>query len=193
MSGQDEHSRRSFISGGWRDLLRGLADDAASPKVAATTGVTLRPPGALPEPEFLDACARSGDCAAACPVQAIRVLKHGEPRGRGTPVIVAGLQACVVCQDLSCMKACPSGALRVLPVDEIRMGLALLRDEQCLRSRGDDCRLCVEKCPLGPRAIAIGADGRVSVREPGCIGCGVCEMVCPTLPRAIVVRPAHVG
>lgn len=33
----------------------------------------LRPPGALAEPAFLDACTRCGDCIRACPAQCITV------------------------------------------------------------------------------------------------------------------------
>ena len=28
----------------------------------------------------------------------------------------------------------------------------------------------------------------IEVHEEGCVGCGVCEMYCPTEPRAIVVK-----
>ena len=55
------------------------------------------------------------------------------------------------------------------------------------------CDLCVRECPVA-NAIALrpvkGADGieRMTpvVLEP-CVGCGVCEMVCPAEPAAIVV------
>ena len=57
------------------------------------------------------------------------------------------------------------------------------------------CDLCVRECPVKD-AIALrpvkGADGieRMTpvVLEP-CVGCGVCEMVCPAEPAAIVVDP----
>jgi NAD-dependent dihydropyrimidine dehydrogenase PreA subunit len=32
-------------------------------------------------------------------------------------------------------------------------------------------------------------EGKVTVHEDGCIGCGVCEHHCPTLPKSIVVIP----
>jgi ferredoxin-type protein NapG len=55
------------------------------------------------------------------------------------------------------------------------------------------CDLCVRECPVKD-AIELrpvkGADGRERmtpvVLEP-CVGCGVCEMICPTEPAAIVV------
>lgn len=55
------------------------------------------------------------------------------------------------------------------------------------------CDLCVRECPV-KEAISlqevVGADGvrRMTpvVHEP-CVGCGVCEMICPVEPAAIVV------
>ena len=85
------------------------------------------------------------------------------------------------------MHACPSGALELVELAKIQMGLARLYEEHCLRSNGEDCRICVEKCPLGEAAIRIDQAGTVEVREPGCVGCGVCEMYCPTTPKAIVI------
>lgn len=56
------------------------------------------------------------------------------------------------------------------------------------------CDLCVRTCPI-KGAITLdsvaGKDGRMIktpvVHEP-CVGCGVCEMVCPTEPASIVVE-----
>jgi ferredoxin-type protein NapG len=80
-----------------------------------------------------------------------------------------------------------------MPVDrfEIDMGTAVWREEPCLRhpSQGEqDCRLCVEKCPIGLVAIEL-VQGQVQVNPHGCVGCGVCQTVCPTTPKSIVVIP----
>ena len=107
---------------------------------------------------------------------------------KGTPAIIASVQACVVCTDLDCMSACPSGALQMIPREQIDMGLAVVDAEACVRSKGEWCQSCVDLCPRGSRAIAIGPDDRIDVLE-GCIGCGVCEQICPTTPKAIVIAP----
>ncbi len=163
----------------------------AVPAEPSSSGATLlRPPGALPELEFLARCVSSGSCVAACPVSAIKLVADPEPERANKPMIEPESQACVVCEDLSCMKACPTGALQSVRAEEIDMGLAEVDVHLCVRSQGEDCQICVDKCPLGPLAIDIpDYGGEVEVKVEGCTGCGVCQMYCPTEPRAIVVRP----
>lgn len=150
----------------------------------------LRPPGALPEYEFAAICTREGKCVEVCPADAIKI----EPdKGGGLPHIVARTAPCVVCESLACMKECPSGALQdVGRPDHIMMGYAVISHDTCLRSKDEDCTLCVDPCPVGETAIRIGEAGRLEV-QPGCIGCGVCERACPTEPTSIWVEPQDAG
>jgi ferredoxin-type protein NapG len=138
---------------------------------------------------------------AACPAQCIQLdtaQPDREPLADGLPYIIARQSPCVVCSDLSCMKACPTGALQLVaqPAD-IHMGVAVIDHRRCLRGpegyqpgspAGEDCQLCVTQCPLGGSAIGFDAAGRVQVRR-GCVGCGVCERACPTEPASIFVQP----
>ena len=149
----------------------------------------LRPPGAALAGEFEQVCSRGGDCVRACPANAIRIDSSGVIAG-GLPYIVAADQPCVVCESLACMKGCASGALKLVDVALIRMGTAKVNHTTCLRSKGEDCRLCITACPLGDKAIVISEEsGKVRVKRDGCIGCGLCESRCPTEPRAITVIP----
>lgn len=53
------------------------------------------------------------------------------------------------------------------------------------------CDLCVRTCPIkGAITLEALPNGHMTpvVHEP-CIGCGVCEMACPTEPAAIVIDP----
>ena len=153
-------------------------------------GTVLRPPGALEEHDFLDRCLSSGHCVNACPVSAIKMGRSDDPREDEKPFIDPESQACVVCDELSCMNVCPSGALLPVPKEEIRMGMAIVETDVCLRSSGEDCQICVDKCPLGAVAISIPYEGAtIHVHDPGCTGCGVCQMYCPTEPRAIRIEP----
>jgi ferredoxin len=124
-----------------------------------------------------------------CPAIAIFALddKYGEPAG--TPAIDPDRAACLLCEGLKCTHACPSGAL--LPVrDEtaVRMGLAEVYDTLCVRSRGETCTTCEDRCPIGDTAIRIDGGGPPEVLAGGCVGCGVCQLYCPTSPKAVVVR-----
>jgi MauM/NapG family ferredoxin protein len=141
----------------------------------------------LPEPDFLSTCSRCGTCVSVCPAQAIKIDSSGA-RANGAPYIVASEMPCVACDSLACMNGCPSGALVFTPLAQIDMGTAQWQEMLCVRSRGEECRICVDQCPLGEAAITL--DGRrVKVIEDGCIGCGVCEHQCPTSPKSITVTP----
>lgn len=153
--------------------------------------VYLRPPGALEERRFVTTCDSCARCVEACPANAIFLLGDAAGPARGTPVIDADRAACVVCDGLLCTHACPSGAL--LPLNEprqIRMGTAEVYGGLCVRSRGEHCTTCVELCPLGDAAIRFNDEGPPEVLADGCTGCGVCQLYCPTRPKAIVVQPA---
>lgn len=148
----------------------------------------LRPPGAIAEALFVQTCERCGHCVEACPALAIVAARSDDHLMHGTPLIHPSRAGCTVCESLACMSVCPSGALQPTERFEIRMGLAVWSESTCLRTAGSDCRICVDVCPLGDRAIGL-LDGRVEV-QPGCVGCGLCEERCPTAPaRAIRVIP----
>jgi len=54
------------------------------------------------------------------------------------------------------------------------------------------CDLCVIYCPLEKDAIELKKldNGKFLPEvKDGCVGCGVCQMVCPTTPQAIIVKP----
>ncbi len=154
----------------------------------------LRPPGAMPEWEFTDMCARCGHCVDACPADAI---KMDPEKASGAPYIVARKQPCVICDDLSCMKVCPSGALKLVDSPKmIRMGTAMVDQHTCLRSDWEedrppqDCRICIDICPLGEKAIGLDYHEQIEVRE-ACTGCGLCENRCPTETAAIWVEESY--
>lgn len=146
----------------------------------------LRPPGAKAnDDDFVATCSTCRACVGACPVHAIRI---DPARGQGVPFVIAEDQPCVLCDGLSCLTSCPTGAITAVPIGLIDMGTAEWRPDTCVRSDDTDCTICVDRCPIGPRAIEL-VDGRVVVHEDGCTGCGVCEHECPTRPRSIVVIP----
>lgn len=147
----------------------------------------VRPPGALPEQQFLETCSRCSECVRVCPVQAI-ILDPSGINGAGAPYIDIESQSCVMCENLECMHRCPSGALVGLPRYQIDIGTAEWHEDRCLRTSGGYCTVCVDHCPVGTTAIEFEGD-RVVVHETGCTGCGVCQHDCPTWPKSITVTP----
>ncbi|MCG8406138.1 MAG: 4Fe-4S dicluster domain-containing protein [Phycisphaerales bacterium] len=194
---QPPHDRRHFFRSSLSRVLGPAADylEKKLPMNLPIDETHLRPPGALPEEEFLLTCYRCGSCADHCPADAISLLEIDHEQLQGTPQIDPDRRACVMCDDLSCMKVCPSGALKLVGREEIRIGLAVADHETCIRTNGEDCTTCLDMCPLGETAIKLDAEGRVHVIDPrptgqGCTGCGVCQEQCPTRPiRAIRVHP----
>jgi ferredoxin-type protein NapG len=182
--------RREFFRESFTRLIGPVSDFLESRFDLPTPRALLRPPGALPEAEFLDTCYRCGSCVEACPAEAIAPLKISDSTTQETPVIDPDRAPCVICEGLDCMTACPSGALRLVESPGlIRMGLAKVAREVCVRSNGEDCTICVDRCPIGRAALRVVDWGPPDVLDPGCVGCGVCQHYCPTTPKAIVVIP----
>ncbi len=186
----DDLQRRAFFRKAAARVVGPIADYLDKRLPRETIQVRLRPPGAIAEDRFLDTCQRCGACVKACPADAIFSLDDSNDGAAGTPVIDPDVAACVVCEGLQCTHVCPSGALLPLatPAD-IRMGVAEVYGGLCVRSRGDTCTLCVDRCPLGAAAIRFVGDEPPEVLSAGCVGCGVCQLYCPTQPKAITVRP----
>jgi ferredoxin-type protein NapG len=159
------------------------------PPAPAAEPERLRPPGAIVESLFVDACQRCGRCVEVCPRQAIAPLDASFGASAGTPAIRARQAPCVVCEGLVCTTVCPSGALLPLAVFDVLMGTAEVDRARCLSFQGEACRVCVDACPV-PGALA-APDGHPEVEASRCIGCGVCEHVCPTPIPSIGVRSAR--
>jgi ferredoxin-type protein NapG len=108
--------------------------------------------------------------------------------GSSVPAIIPSITACVLCDDLPCVTACPDGALQP-PAggpEQVRIGIAKVDPRRCVTFLGQRCDRCYQVCPLPDRAIMmIGA--RPIVGSGACTGCGLCEQACPEEPKAITV------
>lgn len=159
----------------------------AVPRQEGDVGVYLRPPGALPENEFLAACIRCGACAQACFPDCIRIFDRGERQD--TPYILPRQKACELC--MKCVEICPSGALQNIPVEEVSMGKAVLDKDLCLSHRGRGvCEVCYQCCPRKGKAITQELIRLKPIfHEQHCTGCGMCEEGCPVRKKAVEVIP----
>ncbi len=146
----------------------------------------LRPPGALPEARFVDTCIRCHRCIQACPTGTLQPagLNQGF-RAFDSPVLHPELARCEL--EMLCAEVCPTGALKLVPANEVKIGLAVINPLDCINWRdGTLCLLCLEHCPV----LAIFKDDRKRpyVNPNLCVGCGSCEFGCPATPKAIIVN-----
>ncbi len=208
-------SRRAFISkcvqgamtltalaGGGMLAVRGAGASQTS---------CVRPPGALPEAEFLATCIRCGRCADACPNRCISPFTEATgrdlslrpgPTQVNTPVIFPRRQACMLCNGapgdrLLCTDACPSGALQVTRkqpdaiLESVDMGTAEVDTNLCYSYNGASCGACVRACPFEGKALRAGLWEKPLIDPDVCVGCGLCERSCIRYPQAIRVRPSN--
>lgn len=154
----------------------------------------LRPPGAVAETEFLRRCVRCGECMKVCIGQALHpAFFEAGATGLWTPLLVARLGYCEYNCTL-CGQVCPTGAIRLLSLEEKRktvIGLAVFDKDRCLPfARQEECLVCEEHCPTAEKAIVFD-EQQVTVAgqtrplkiprvvTDRCIGCGICETRCP--------------
>jgi ferredoxin-type protein NapG len=209
-SGGGALHRRGFLVGAARSAcgagLAGLLLALYGGSARSRPATALRAPGALPEADFLGACVRCGLCVRDCPYDTLRLARLGEPVALGTPYFVAREVPCEMCEDVPCVKACPTGALDpgLTDIDEARMGVAVLVDhETCLNHLGLRCDVCYRVCPLFGEAITLERlhnprTGRhalfiPTVHSDRCTGCGKCERACVLEEAAIKVLPRAVA
>mgnify|MGYP001449484102 CR=1 FL=1 len=150
----------------------------------------LRPPGAISERQFLQACTRCDACINSCPKDAIR--KAPKSMGflvMGTPYIDPIKTPCVMCEDLPCIPACEDKALLSVQREEVNMGYAILNKKNCKAYSNIFCQQCVIDCPV-PGAIS-QRDMKPVLHKDICTGCGVCARSCHTVnfPTAIKIKP----
>ncbi len=186
---------------GIRETLRELVGDesvaqapsfvppphAPPPRTFGPDKHVRRPPGALAERWFLEACTRCGACVAACP-EGTLVSVDG-----AAPVARVETHPCVMCKDVPCAAACETGALVVGPVaDIVAFGTARVLTRLCLNhgrsadAEDEPCERCTDWCPV-PDTLKLGPDAIPRVNAATCTGCGLCAAHCAAYPRAIGV------
>lgn len=149
----------------------------------------FRPPGAVPEIEFLEMCGKCRKCVDVCPEFCITPAQAHMGAPVGTPIMYPNDAPCTLCGE--CMDVCPSGALMPTPAEFVRIGEAHIIQQRCIAWGDTPCTACYDACPVMPNAIWFPEDrhGLVPVvEESHCTGCGLCVPACPTSPyRSIEV------
>jgi ferredoxin len=165
----------------------------------------IRPPGALDETDFLARCIRCGECIRVCPNDALHpAITEAGLEGLWSPLVTPRIgycePSCVLCSEV-----CPTRAILELTPQRksweagdneasppMRIGTAVYDRGNCLPwAKATECVVCLEWCPVAPKAIyvqaveAVDAEGRAfALKQPHidtsrCVGCGACEFSCP--------------
>lgn len=160
----------------------------------------LRPPGVRDESEFLKKCVRCGECIKICLKNALypATLNHGL-YNLFTPVLIPRRGYCEYNCTL-CGQVCPTKAIPELPLENKKkevIGIAVFDKNHCLPyAKKVNCMVCEEHCPVPKKAIRFeivrekNFEGKVlELKRPYvvdelCIGCGICEYVCPITSKA---------
>jgi len=128
----------------------------------------IRPPGALPEEEFLKRCVKCSQCMRVCPTNVIQPGGiEGGLENIWTPTLNyrIGSSGCQL-NCVACGQVCPTSAIRPITLSEklgvddfaeagpIKLGSAFVDRNRCLPWAMDKpCIVCEENCPVSPKAI----------------------------------------
>jgi len=152
----------------------------------------IRPPGALPEAEFMRTCVRCAECMKSCPTNTLQpCLWESGLTGLWTPKMDLRFAACELHCNV-CGKVCPTQAIRSLSLDEkthAKVGTAIINRDLCLVWAQDKlCLICDEICPYNAIVFrTIEGYRRPVVIASRCNGCGFCEQRCPVQGESAII------
>jgi polyferredoxin len=188
-------SRRGFIYSFSGGLAAAFLTDRTPFTPVRGKHQLVRPPGALPEDEFLRTCIRCGECMKSCVTNTLQpCFWESGLSGLWTPKMDLRFAACEQNCNV-CGKVCPTQAIRSVSLEEkthAKVGTAILLKERCLVWAQDKlCLICDEICPYNAIVFrTIEGYRRPVVIASKCNGCGFCETRCPVGgTSAIVVVP----
>src|SRR3954467_11738037 len=84
---------------------------------SADSVLPVRPPGSVPEREFLQMCIRCGECFKACPNNVLHAEGFEQGfEGLWAPMVKADWAGCESSCN-ACGQVCPTGAIQPLPLE----------------------------------------------------------------------------
>ncbi|MBD3178286.1 MAG: 4Fe-4S binding protein [Candidatus Latescibacteria bacterium] len=202
MAREDVDIERRWVLASAAGAVAAAAAVGAGVEIGRAHPKRIRPPGALPEPEFLEKCVKCGECMKVCLTNGLQPSLHQAGfAGMWTPILVPSIGYCEYQCNL-CSQVCPTGAIRKLSMEEkqsIRIGLAWFDKDRCIpHATGINCGVCEEHCPAPGKAIKFEEEevtGKYGfdyilkkpyIDQSLCIGCGICENKCVITDRPAV-------
>ncbi|MCB2206358.1 4Fe-4S binding protein [bacterium] len=200
--------RRTVLASAGAGLLSIPVLRAATQPDGIPDPTLVRPPGSLPEKEFLSRCIRCGECMNVCPNNALHpTFMQAGAEGIWSPMLMPRIGYCEPTCVL-CSQVCPTGAIDELTETEkawvpeagkeetenppLRIGTAFYDTGRCLPyAMAKECIVCEEWCPTTPKAIYFeerevqNREGEyLYLKQPHvdpalCVGCGACTYACP--------------
>lgn len=142
---------------------------------------SIRPPWSLPEPAFISACTRCGDCIRGCETRVLQGVRGGYP------AVDFARGECTFCG--ACAAACSAGAI-TRSDSASPWNLAARIGDDCLTRRAVVCRTCGERCEVDAIRfrLAPGGVATATLDASLCNGCGACVAPCPV--NAITLQSA---
>jgi len=149
----------------------------------------IRPPGSLPEEQFVSVCTGCGECLKVCPNNALQsTLLEAGLAGLYTPRLVPRIGYCEEFCNF-CGRICPTEAIRPLPIEEkrlVQVGVAHIDKTRCIAWDTEKiCLVCNEQCSY--HAIIGDDKKRPIMKEEKCTGCGICENKCPVDGESAII------
>ncbi|MCS6950295.1 MAG: 4Fe-4S binding protein [bacterium] len=196
-TGTNLHRRRLLGFAALGALWAGIsAGDLGTKKVGnmpikASSPFRIRPPGSLPEEQFLQKCVRCSLCMKVCPTNGLQpALTEAGIEGFWTPVLIPRIGHCAqFCT--ACGEVCPTDAIQSFTAAEKKylfIGRAYIDRSTCIVWAQDKkCLVCDEHCAY--RAVywkVVDGVRRPFVNDFLCTGCGECEAKCPVQPVAAI-------
>jgi MauM/NapG family ferredoxin protein len=187
--------RRGFIQSAAAGLVLASAARGTLNSPKNINGRFIRPPGSLPEPEFLARCIRCGECLKVCKTNGLQPADFECGfEGLWTPHLVPRHGPCEEkCNE--CGHVCPTQAIRALPLEEkkfVKIGTAVIDRSRCVAWEQEKlCLICDEICPYDAIDTRVvdnfkGPFKRPFVNVDKCTGCGYCEKACPVYGRGAI-------
>lgn len=131
-----------------KELQLEQSSETPQQKRVTFKNLSLPPGAAKPRRKFISKCTSCGDCISACPHNAIFPI-YIDTYNKSVPFVDVNLYPCHMCLNYPCIQACRYDALQPLENEKPKFGKAKLIFENCLNSdKNYECDVCEKVCPV---------------------------------------------